>query len=225
MKAGKEEALKHFLYRNFFEIFVTFFIILVGGLLLSGDFSDNRIINIIHELDGICFIVAGLIGLCGAVYVNKNLPDGEIYCWANGRGPYTVFNNFALGFFAVLLAILLMGYESDEYSGAIVFSIMMVLSIFASMYGIFYRNTNCIVIGQGHVYKVAGRKTIEIDLTQIVAYTFSIRFAGYRLIDRDKKIVMKWSSSWNEGNQVTRFLNEQNVKFVASKSQLKQDKF
>jgi len=219
METGKIETLKHFSHRNFFEIVATLFIILVGGLLLCGDFSDNRIINIIHEFDGICFIVAGFIGLCGAIYVNKNLPNGEIYCWANGRGPYTVFNNLAFGIFAVLLAILLMGYESDEYSGAIVFSVMMVLSIFASMYGVFFRNTNCIVIGQVHIYKVVGHKTTEIDLTEIAAYIFSIGFAGYRLIDREKKTVMKWSSSWNEGNQLTRFMDEKKIKFVASKRQ------
>ncbi|WP_028242450.1 hypothetical protein [Pseudobutyrivibrio ruminis] len=214
---NQEITARHFSHINFLEVLTTLFIVGVGVLLLFLDFSQNAIIEFLYKLDGVIFIGAGLIGVYGSLYVNKNIPDGNSFCWANGRGPFTLFNNIVLGLLAFLLVFIMIAYEFNAVGGVISFSIGASVLIIDSMYGVFYRNTKCVIVNQDKIIVFSRGKIKELDSRDMALYTNSIRFAGFKLISRDNEILVKWSAYWDGSEQLTKKLDEKHVKYTLKK--------
>ncbi len=210
----KKSSLNQFSNSRILELIATLFVIITGIILFVSDFSENSIIDLVFKVDGICFGIAGIIGICGVMHTNKNLPNGETYCLASGRGPFTVFNNIVYGTLALLLALIMIIMHFDECGGVIAFSFGAVALIMRSMYGVFYRNTNCIIIGQEHVYKVKRHKITEIMMEDIIAYTNSISIAGFKLINQEKKAILEWSVYWDSSEQLTKYFDLQGVRYL-----------
>ena len=182
-------------------------------LLLCNGYGENTIILIIYRFNGVFFALSGLIGAIGAIFTNKELIDGEIYCWSVGRGPFTPFNNFVLGVLAVLLVFIMIAFDFNALSGIITFSIAADLSIIDSMYGIFFKNTKCIIVKDNHLFLMNGRSVTELKTEEILSYKTSIRFAGFKLISRNNDVLMKWSAYWDGSEEIVKFMDNHKIAF------------
>ena len=209
----RNTAKKHFSRIHIMELIASVFIILLGVLLLCDGYAENSMIDIIYRFNGVCFTLSGLIGAIGAFFTNKELIDGESYCWPVGRGPFTPFNNLVLGVLAVLLIFIMIAYDFNALSGIIVFSIASDLAIIDSMYGILFKNTKCIILKENRLFIMKGKSTTELKTEKFLAYKTSIRFAGFKLISNNNDVLMKWSAYWNGSEEIIKFLDNHKIAF------------
>lgn len=209
----RNTAKKHFSRIYIMELIASVFIILLGVLLLCDGYAEDSMIDIIYRFNGVCFTLSGLIGAIGAIFTNKELIDGESYCWSVGRGPFTPFNNLVLGILAVLLVFIMIAYDFNALSGIITFSIAADIAIIDSMYGILFKNTKCIIVKDNRLFLMKGRSIKELKTEEFLLYKTSIRFAGFKLISKNNDVLMKWSAYWNGSEEIVKFLDKYKVAF------------
>ena len=211
---NKEKYIKDIKKNKICGFVVSVIAILVGvftiaahtGCLMEADFA--------YIFWGWINAALGAVGLMGVLHKEKNIPDGEIYCYPNEGGIFSVKRNIALGICADIVCAGMVFLLKTEDKGTVIgIAIIMLLIKFLSTIGVFCFSTCCIVESNDKIYVISfgGIRTVEFSDIEICSP--SISFGGKKALDNCGRVIFRWGSDWENSLCFIEELSKHNIRF------------
>ena len=163
---NKEKYIKDIKKNKICGFVVSVIAILVGVFTISAHTGCLMEADFAYIFWGWINAALGAVGLMGVLHKEKNIPDGEIYCYPNEGGIFSVKRNIALGICADIVCAGMVFLLKTEDKGTVIgIAIIMLLIKFLSTIGVFCFSTCCMVESNDKIYVISfgGIRTVEFS--------------------------------------------------------------